>query len=100
MYNVDDERMCRFFELFAHHYTIDSAHFLVEYYPVEAEFIYSIMYMYNKYGLETLLNYKLVEGVFAYKIGVSRTDWAEVFQPKLALLDFDVPDHITRLLSL
>lgn len=102
-YNVDDERMRRFFELFANHYTIDSAHFLVEYYPVDAEFIYSIMYMYNKYGLETLLNYnKLVEGVFAYKTGVSCADWAELFQPKLALLEFDrnAPDHMTRLLSL
>lgn len=103
VYNVDDERMCRFFELFENHYTIDSAHFLVEYYPVDPKFIYAIMYMYTEYGLETLLNYnKLVEGVFTYRTGVTSADWAEMFQPKLALVEFDrnAPDHMTRLLSL
>lgn len=103
VYNVDDERMCRFFELFENHFNIDSAHFLVEYYPVDPKFIYVIMCLYTEYGLDTLLNYnKLVDCVFTYKTGVSSADWAERFQPALALVEFDrnAPDHMTRLLSL
>lgn len=103
VYNVDDLKLVRFFELFEDHDKIDAAHFLVDYYPVDPKFIYLIMYLYTIYDLGTLLNYsKLVDSVFKYKTNVTGEDWVAMFQPKLdrVTVDVDVSDHMATLLSM
>lgn len=103
VYNIDDLKLGRFFELFENHDNIDSAHFLVDYYPVDPKFVYLIMYLYTKYDLGTLLNYnKLVDSVFKYKKDVTSEDWAATFQPKLdrVTVDNNAPDQMAALLSM
>lgn len=49
LYNIEDMKLSRFFELFENYDNIDLTHYLVDYYPVDPTFVYLIIYLYSKY---------------------------------------------------
>lgn len=104
VYQVNEAHLAQFFELFENHENFATAHFLVEYYPVDAKFVYLVLYLYNAYGLQTLLKYgDLKKCVFEHQSGgIDASAWAEKFRDRLAAIsyDSDASDHMSRLLSI
>lgn len=101
--SIEECRLSQLFDLLSNHENFESAHFLVEYFPINPKFIYLMLYLYNKYdGFDVLLSYvKLCNRIFNYDT-VDESTWRNKFIDIMESATYDTKKetYMEQLLSL
>lgn len=98
--SIDSYTLKTFFINMSNHESFDSAHFLVECYPIDPRFIYLTMYLYD--SIDMMISYKdLCQHCFQYRKATKdlwQKEYMHIYNE--CIYDDTLPTHLEKLCSL
>lgn len=105
IHHIEEHQIKSLIGLLTRYKSLESAHFLIEYFPIDPKFIFLIMYIYKTYdGFSTLERYQTMSDHIFRIYNNDRVDhdsWTDKFQPIIDEMSYEQREtHLDTLLTI
>lgn len=105
IHQIEEHQIHSLIKLLTRYQNLESAHFLMEYFPIDPKFVFVIMYIYTKYdNFCTLERYQAMIDHIFHVYDISQVDtamWTDKFDPIIAEMKYTEKDtYLDTLLTI